>query len=112
MKDDLMMARIRDAEHAQSVAELNQKISRLELKVSSLALLFLNKTTKNNMNPQMEPVGLFLFRLPRTYNLNWGPANNIDFAFSGELSSCQLISHTLLTLVVEFGNFPPCKYIS
>lgn len=40
MKDDLMMARIRDAEHAQSVAELNQKISRLELKVSSLALLF------------------------------------------------------------------------
>lgn len=33
MKDDLMMSRIRDAEHAQQVAELAQKISRLELKV-------------------------------------------------------------------------------
>lgn len=42
MKDDLMMARIRDAEHAQSVAELNQKISRLELKVS-LSTLFVLK---------------------------------------------------------------------
>lgn len=64
-----MMARIRDAEHAQSVAELNQKISRLELKVSSLALLFLNKTTKNSMNTQMEPHGLFLLRLPKSYGL-------------------------------------------
>lgn len=33
MKDDTMMARIRDAEHAQHVAELTQKISLLELKV-------------------------------------------------------------------------------
>lgn len=33
MKDDLMMARIRDAEHTQCVAELTQKISRLELRV-------------------------------------------------------------------------------
>ncbi|KAK0170931.1 hypothetical protein PV328_008707 [Microctonus aethiopoides] len=32
MKDDAMMARIRDAEHAQQVAELTQKISLLELK--------------------------------------------------------------------------------
>ncbi|XP_057326261.1 ecotropic viral integration site 5 ortholog isoform X1 [Microplitis mediator] len=32
MKDDAMMARIRDAEHAQHVAELTQKISLLELK--------------------------------------------------------------------------------
>ncbi|KAG8037454.1 hypothetical protein G9C98_005664 [Cotesia typhae] len=32
MKDDTMMARIRDAEHAQHVAELTQKISLLELK--------------------------------------------------------------------------------
>ncbi|XP_008210149.1 ecotropic viral integration site 5 ortholog isoform X2 [Nasonia vitripennis] len=32
MKDDTMMARIRDAEHAQQVAELTQKISVLELK--------------------------------------------------------------------------------
>ncbi|XP_072154038.1 ecotropic viral integration site 5 ortholog isoform X3 [Bemisia tabaci] len=31
MKDDQMMARIRDAEHTQLVAELTQKISRLEL---------------------------------------------------------------------------------
>lgn len=37
-----MMARIRDAEHAQAVAELTQKISRLEMKVSvSLLLLTL-----------------------------------------------------------------------
>lgn len=36
MKDDSMMARIRDAEHAQQVAELTQKISVLELKVKSL----------------------------------------------------------------------------
>ncbi|XP_063974848.1 ecotropic viral integration site 5 ortholog isoform X3 [Diachasmimorpha longicaudata] len=32
MKDDAMMARIRDAEHAQHVAELTQKISLLQLK--------------------------------------------------------------------------------
>ncbi|XP_043286416.1 ecotropic viral integration site 5 ortholog isoform X2 [Venturia canescens] len=32
MKDEMMMARIRDAEHAQQVAELTQKISLLELK--------------------------------------------------------------------------------
>ncbi|CAD1471973.1 unnamed protein product, partial [Heterotrigona itama] len=32
MKDEAMMARIRDAEHAQQVAELTQKISLLELK--------------------------------------------------------------------------------
>ncbi|KAL2727122.1 ecotropic viral integration site 5 isoform X6 [Vespula squamosa] len=32
MKDETMMARIRDAEHAQQVAELTQKISLLELK--------------------------------------------------------------------------------
>lgn len=34
MKDDQMMARIKEAEHTQSVAILKQKISRLELKVS------------------------------------------------------------------------------
>lgn len=34
MKDEFMMARIRDAEHAQLVAELTQKVSLLELKVS------------------------------------------------------------------------------
>lgn len=33
MKDDQMMARIKEAEHTQRVAELKQKISRLELKV-------------------------------------------------------------------------------
>ncbi|XP_024082272.1 ecotropic viral integration site 5 ortholog isoform X3 [Cimex lectularius] len=36
MKDELMMARIRDAECSQLVAELTQKISRLELKNSEL----------------------------------------------------------------------------
>jgi hypothetical protein len=36
MKENLMMARIRDAEHSQYVAELKQKISLLELKVSSV----------------------------------------------------------------------------
>ena len=33
MKEDLMMARIRDAENTQCVAELTQKISSLEYKV-------------------------------------------------------------------------------
>lgn len=33
MKDETLMAKIRDAEHAQQVAELTQKISILELKV-------------------------------------------------------------------------------
>lgn len=33
MKHDLISSRIREAEHAQMVAELNQKISRLEVKV-------------------------------------------------------------------------------
>lgn len=36
MKEDLMMARIRDAENTQCVAELTQKISSLEYKVDSL----------------------------------------------------------------------------
>lgn len=36
IKDDTMMSRIKDAEHAQQVAELTQKISVLELKVSNL----------------------------------------------------------------------------
>lgn len=36
MKDDLMMARIRDAEHTQCVAELTQKISRLELRTQEM----------------------------------------------------------------------------
>lgn len=34
MKDELMMAKIRDAEHGQFIAELTQKVSLLELKVS------------------------------------------------------------------------------
>ena len=34
MKEDLMMARIRDAENTQCVAELTQKISSLEYKVN------------------------------------------------------------------------------
>jgi len=34
MKHDIISSRIREAEHAQMVAELNQKISRLEVKVS------------------------------------------------------------------------------
>ena len=34
MKEDLMMARIRDAENTQCVAELTQKISSLEYKVT------------------------------------------------------------------------------
>jgi len=33
MKHDMISSRIREAEHAQMVAELNQKISRLEVKV-------------------------------------------------------------------------------
>lgn len=37
MKDEAMMARIRDAEHAQQVAELTQKISLLELKVHTIS---------------------------------------------------------------------------
>lgn len=41
MKDETMMARIRDAEHAQHVAELMQKISLLELKVSRSVTLYL-----------------------------------------------------------------------
>jgi|GEM_PF-6692479 len=36
MKDDVMMTRINEAEHTQIVAELKQRISRLELKVFSL----------------------------------------------------------------------------
>ena len=35
MKEDLMMARIRDAENTQCVAELTQKISSLEYKVKA-----------------------------------------------------------------------------
>jgi len=38
MKHDMISSRIREAEHAQMVAELNQKISRLEVKVSATIL--------------------------------------------------------------------------
>lgn len=41
-----MMARIRDAEHTQAVAELTQKISLLELKVSFILFLFLYMEVK------------------------------------------------------------------
>merc|ERR1711884_567755 len=39
MKEDLMMARIREAENTQCVAELTQKISSLEYKVRKIVLL-------------------------------------------------------------------------
>lgn len=40
MKHDMISSRIREAEHAQMVAELNQKISRLEVKVSKCILFY------------------------------------------------------------------------
>ena len=43
MKEDLMMARIRDAENTQCVAELTQKISSLEYKVKSHFLIMLTR---------------------------------------------------------------------
>ncbi|XP_023246261.1 ecotropic viral integration site 5 ortholog isoform X2 [Copidosoma floridanum] len=47
MKDDTMMARIRDAEHAQQVAELAQKISVLELKNEEM---YTEGELRNNMD--------------------------------------------------------------
>lgn len=41
MKEDIMMARIRDAENTQCMAELTQKISSLEYKVWTLCYLYL-----------------------------------------------------------------------
>ena len=46
MKEDLMMARIRDAENTQCVAELTQKISSLEYKVT-----FVLKKSKKKLFP-------------------------------------------------------------
>ena len=43
MKEDLMMARIRDAENTQCVAELTQKISSLEYKVRGHFLIMLTR---------------------------------------------------------------------
>lgn len=43
MKEELMMARIRDAEHGQLIAELTQKVSRVELKVSLIFLTYLTQ---------------------------------------------------------------------
>lgn len=40
MKHDMISSRIREAEHAQIVAELNQKISRLEVKVSQFIISY------------------------------------------------------------------------
>lgn len=42
MKEDIVMARIRDAENTQCVAELTQKISSLEYKVRSNTFKTLN----------------------------------------------------------------------
>ena len=44
MKEDIMMARIRDAENTQSVAELTQKISSLEYKVKIRYLKFISES--------------------------------------------------------------------
>ena len=44
MKEDIMMARIRDAENTQRMAELLQKISSLEYKVSIRNYLLLTLT--------------------------------------------------------------------
>ena len=41
MKEDLMMARIRDAENTQCVAELTQKISNLEYKVVTYIIIII-----------------------------------------------------------------------
>ena len=43
MKEDIMMARIRDAENTQSMAELTQKISSLEYKVTHSLTAFLTQ---------------------------------------------------------------------
>ena len=43
MKEDLMMARIRDAENTQCVAELTQKISSLEYKVRGTFFNYVDK---------------------------------------------------------------------
>ena len=50
MKEDIMMARIRDAENTQSVAELTQKISSLEYKVKiPLGILSKNHIFSNKI---------------------------------------------------------------
>lgn len=49
MKDEAMMARIHDAEHAQHVAELTQKISLLELKVSIYNFIYFSVDTSINV---------------------------------------------------------------
>ena len=54
MKEDLMMARIRDAENTQCVAELTQKISSLEYKVKANFcphLLAKKRQEKRKKNP-------------------------------------------------------------
>ena len=39
MKEELMLARIRDAEHSQCMAELTHKLCNLELKVTKLGIM-------------------------------------------------------------------------
>ena len=49
MKEDIMMARIRDAENTQCMAELTQKISSLEFKVILQKILSLDLLRKIKM---------------------------------------------------------------
>ena len=62
MKEDLMMARIRDAENTQCVAELTQKISSLEYKVT-----FVLKKSKKTFPPS-HTFFLMLKRNVTSYN--------------------------------------------
>ena len=70
MKEDIMMARIRDAENTQCMAELTQKISSLEFKVILKKLLSLHLLRKIKMSP------FSLAKLetqPTLQTLMWGP---------------------------------------
>ena len=53
MKEDLMMARIRDAENTQCVAELTQKISSLEYKVRGTFFNYVDKILATFDHPRL-----------------------------------------------------------
>ena len=64
MKEDLMMARIREAENTQCVAELTQKISSLEYKVYTKYILKINSARSGSYS-------ISILSLPNVENLNF-----------------------------------------
>jgi predicted transcriptional regulator len=78
MKEDLMMARIRDAENTQCVAELTQKISSLEYKVKGHSLIV-----------EVGSSGILKGKQKLGVTFNFNKQDVIDFTKFSKMTMCR-----------------------